>query len=630
MRICFLLFMMVLALTGVQAQDRFAEIRTQLEASMADQPGLDERVEMSVSGTPVSEFVRALGLAHKLNISVDPAVKGEVVNTFSNAQVTDVLLYLCKTFDLELERTGSILDLRPYRAPEVQKEAAKPTPVPMVTYRSDSAWIDLDLHRDTLEAVARAINLASGSNVVLAPGLEDRAVSVFLRNSTLTNALDKLAYANGLLVDRSRDGTFLLKANDAFLPKAGDKGKRPAGTEGLSNGPLSVDVSDGKWLKLDAQGVERAEVLAAISLALGKNYFLYDPLEGTTSLSVEQATFDEVLDHMFNGSAFTYKVIEGVYLIGKREQEGLRRTELVRLHNRPVKDMAAVIPEGIRKNVTISEFVELNGFVISGDDQRITEIKDFLRSIDQTVPVVMIEVMIVDVNRSRTLTTGLKAGLGNGPTESGGTISPGINYNLNANSINSLLNSFNGAGVFNLGNVAPSFYVSIQALETDGVLKLRSTPQLSTLNGHEATLSIGETEYYLEVRNDLIGTQNPTVTTSQIYKPINADLSLKILPIVSSEDMVTLDIEVSQSTFTDRISETAPPGSVQRKFSSSIRMKDREMIVLGGLEEKETSQSGSGLPFLSRIPVLKWIFGSRTKKNSQSKLTIFIRPTIIY
>jgi type IV pilus assembly protein PilQ len=292
--------------------------------------------------------------------------------------------------------------------------------------------------------------------------------------------------------------------------------------------------------------------------------------------------------------------------------------------------MAAVIPEGIRKNVTISEFVELNGFVISGDDQRITEIKDFLRSIDQTVPVVMIEVMIVDVNRSRTLTTGLKAGLGNGPTESGGTISPGINYNLNANSINSLLNSFNGAGVFNLGNVAPSFYVSIQALETDGVLKLRSTPQLSTLNGHEATLSIGETEYYLEVRNDLIGTQNPTVTTSQIYKPINADLSLKILPIVSSEDMVTLDIEVSQSTFTDRISETAPPGSVQRKFSSSIRMKDREMIVLGGLEEKETSQSGSGLPFLSRIPVLKWIFGSRTKKNSQSKLTIFIRPTIIY
>jgi type IV pilus assembly protein PilQ len=162
------------------------------------------------------------------------------------------------------------------------------------------------------------------------------------------------------------------------------------------------------------------------------------------------------------------------------------------------------------------------------------------------------------------------------------------------------------------------------------MLKLRSTPQLSTLNGHEATMSIGQTEYYLEVRNDLIGTQNPTVSTSQTYKPITADLSLRILPIVSSEDMVTLEIEVNQSSFTSRIAATAPPGSVERKFSSIVRAANKDMIILGGLEEKENSKSGSGVPFLSRIPVLKWFFGSRTSKMRKSKLTIFIRPTIIY
>jgi type IV pilus assembly protein PilQ len=134
----------------------------------------------------------------------------------------------------------------------------------------------------------------------------------------------------------------------------------------------------------------------------------------------------------------------------------------------------------------------------------------------------------------------------------------------------------------------------------------------------------------LEIRNDLIGTQNPTLTSSQIYKPIKADLSLKILPIVSSEDMVTLEIEVNQSNFTTRISELAPPGSVERKFSSIVRAANKDMIILGGLEEKENSRSGSGLPFLSRIPVLKWFFGSRTSKMRRSKLTIFIRPTIVY
>ena len=161
-------------------------------------------------------------------------------------------------------------------------------------------------------------------------------------------------------------------------------------------------------------------------------------------------------------------------------------------------------------------------------------------------------------------------------------------------------------------------------------MKLRSTPQLSTLNGHEATLSIGQSEYYLEIRNDLIGTQNPTVSTSQIYKPITADLAVKIMPIVSSDDMVTLEIEVSQSDFTERISNTAPPGSVERKFKSIVRVKNREMIVLGGLEEKETNRSGRGLPLIARIPVLKWIFGNRTSSNAKSKLTIFIRPTVLY
>jgi type IV pilus assembly protein PilQ len=145
-----------------------------------------------------------------------------------------------------------------------------------------------------------------------------------------------------------------------------------------------------------------------------------------------------------------------------------------------VKDVLAAIPEGIKKNVTLAEFVELNGIVLSGDALRIEEIKTFLRSVDQVVPVVMIEVLIVDVNRSRTLTTGIKAGMGGGPANSGGTISPGIEYNMNSTTLNSLINSFNGFGVFNLGNVAAGFYVSLQALETDGVLKLRSTPQLST------------------------------------------------------------------------------------------------------------------------------------------------------
>ena len=617
--------------TGACGQDRYERIAEVLEAAEVDHPGLDGKVEMSVSGTAIGEFVRALGLSHDLNLSVDPAVKGEVVNAFHDARVSDVLVHLCKQYDLDLELIGSIIALRPH-----QPEAPPPPPAPawrppQVSYATDSGWLDLDLKGDSLGAVARAITVASGSNVVLAPGLDDRPVRAFLRRTSLAGALDKLAFANGLLVERGGDGGFLLRAQPAEPAKGNERGSRHGPTGGSADGgELDLSVLPDGRLSVRARQAPIAQVIEQASALMGKDYFFYDGVEGTATVHLDQVGYEELLDGLLRGTTLTYQQNDGVYLLGRRDLEGLRRTELIRLVNRPVKDLSGTIPEAVRKDVTLHEFVELNGIIASGDGHRIEEIKQFLRGLDQVVPVVMIEVMIVDVNRSRTVSTGLQMGVGEPPEQSGGTILPGIDYTLNAGTLNNLIQSFNGFGLFNLGNVTPDFYVGIRALESDGVLRMRSTPQLSTLNGHEATLSIGETEYYLEVRNDLIGTQNPTVSTSQIYKPINADLSLRILPMVSSEDIVTLEIEVNQSNFTERIAATAPPGSVERKFSSIVRVHDRDMIVLGGLEEKENSRIGSGLPLLSRIPVLKWIFGNRTAKRSRSKLTIFIRPTIIH
>jgi type IV pilus assembly protein PilQ len=614
------------------AQDRFASIANRLESAVVDHPGLDGTVELSVSGTPVTEFVRALGASHALNLTVDPSVKGEVVNNFSDARVLDVLIYLCRNYDLDVELIGnSIISLIPYRPPPPPLPEPAPIRQMVVDYHADSGLIDLDLRQDTLEDVAREISLASGTNVVLAPELGKRSVSVFLRNCPLPVALDKLAFANGLMVEHAKDGTYELysaivtaSTSSTGKPKEARSRNSPAG-EGMD-----LEKTEGEWLSIDADDIPAERIIKEASSALNKQYFIYDNIDLPSTLHLTHATYEELLTALLRGSPYSYSLHDSVYLIGKRDLEGLRQTEMIRLRNRPVKDVSQAIPEALKKDVSISEFGELNALILSGDELRIREIGEFLRQIDQTVPLVMIEVMIVDVNRNRTVSAGVNAGVGGGPAESGGTLLPGVNYNMNSTTLNSMINSFNGFGVFNLGNVTPGFYLSIQALETEGMLKLRSTPQLSTLNGHEATMSIGQTEYYLEERNDLIGTQNPTLTTSQTYKPIKADLSLKITPQVSSEDMVTLDIEVVQSNFTTRISETAPPGTVERKFNSIVRAKDKDMIVLGGLEERENSKSGSGLPLLSRIPVLKWFFGSHTATTRKTKLTLFIRPTILY
>jgi type IV pilus assembly protein PilQ len=291
-----------------------------------------------------------------------------------------------------------------------------------------------------------------------------------------------------------------------------------------------------------------------------------------------------------------------------------------------------LIPADIKKDVDLKEFLELNGIIATGSEIQIDEIKLFLAEIDKVVPMVMIEVMIIDINRSHTVNTGISMGVGQNPntTQTNGSLSPGVDFDFSSESVNNLINGFNGLGLVNIGNVVPEFYMSLQALENNGNLKMRSTPRLSTLNGHSASIKIGNTEYYLEQNSNVYASNTPQTVITQNYKSVNADLSVTIKPFISSDNQVTLDIQVEQSDFTARVAPTAPPGSVTRTFKSMIRVKDGELIILGGLEQKTTENSNSGLPGISRIPILRSIFGKNKKVKENSKLTILIKPVIIY
>jgi type IV pilus assembly protein PilQ len=291
------------------------------------------------------------------------------------------------------------------------------------------------------------------------------------------------------------------------------------------------------------------------------------------------------------------------------------------------------IPAELKKGVDIKSFPDLNGLIVSGSQPRINELEAFVRQIDLVVPLVHIEVIIADVRKSNTITTGISAGIGAKPADiTQGGLLPQVDLSLNATAINNLISGINGLGVINLGSVTPNFYLTLKALEEQGALKIRSTPQIATLNGHEAKLKIGSTVYYLEVQNNVItsGNSNPTVTQSQQYKPLDADLSITFNPQVSGDEQITMTIGVTQSTFTEKLGATGPTGKLNRDFQSLVRVKNGEMIMLGGLEENSNGSSGRGLPWISRVPVLKWIFGNRTKSKTENKLTIFIKPTIIY
>lgn len=633
------IFIIVLLLAirpmGAFAQDRFDIIETKLKELLISNLGLNEKVELSVNNTSLQEFIRALGTANNLNISVDPSLKITVVHNFSNVTVSDVILFLAKKYDLDVTFIGNIMSFSPHVQPPLPAVIITPKKI-NVTYDKSKDILGLDLKADSLYAVAKEITTISGKNVIIAPGTGEKTISGFIQNLPFESALEKLAFANDLKLTVTEDKAYLIEKKEAADAGAGagktnkgGKGTTTGTTQGFNTANLEVKVTDDK-LTVNAINTPLLDVIGNVSQEAGKHYFLFSEPKGNATLSVKDVSYDEFLNMLLNGTDFTFKKEGDIYLLGDRNLEGLRATKVVQLQNRTIDKVIDFIPADLKKNVDLKLFPDLNSIILSGSAPRITEIETFIRDLDKKVPVIMIEVIIVDVKKNHNVSTGIKAGLKDKPATTGGDVYPGVDFNFSAKSLNNMINLFNGFGVFNLGKVTPNFYLSIKALEEQGVLKTRSTPKLATLNGHEAKMSIGKTEYYLELSNSIIGGISAQTIVNQQYKSVNADLALTINPVVSGDEYITLDVKLQQSDFTGRISPNAPPGTVKRDFQSLIRVRDQEMIILGGLEEESANNTGSGIPILSRIPVIKWLFSSRTKTKSKSRLNIFIKPTVIY
>ncbi|MES2285431.1 MAG: hypothetical protein V4547_07060 [Bacteroidota bacterium] len=619
---------LILATTIVNAQqDRFTVIEEKLKELSMQTLGLNEKVELSVNGIAIQEFIRALATSNNLNVSVDPSLSAKVINNFSNVTVADVLLFLCKKYDLDVTFIGNIMSFSQYAAPPAAP--AKYTPKLLnISYDKATDLLSLDLSNDSLAMVVKELTKQSQKNVMFSSGLAGKKVSGYIQNMLFNSALENFAFANELKVTLTEDNFYLIEKMDAEA--SNKKGNSSSQNSHSAKPGLNVKADENKLVSVDAVNMPIADVLAEVSNELKISYVLFTEPKGNISLTVKNATNDEFLNYLFNNTEYTFKKEGDIYLIGDRNIEGIRGTKVVSLKYRTVEKVVDFIPADLKKDVDIKTFTDQNSLILCGSKPRMDELEAFIRDIDRVVPVISIEVLIVDIRNSHAVASGIKAGLGTAPTKTGGTVFPELNLNLGANSINSIVDGINGLGVVNLGKVTPNFYLSLQLMEQNGTIKINSTPLLSTLNGHEAKMNIGETRYYLEQNSNVIATTSTTTQNTQIYKPLNAEFAMTINPIVSGDEQITMEITVKQSSFTTQTGTNGPYGTSSRNFQSLIRVKNQEMIMLGGLDDDSQDESSSGVPILSRIPIIKWFFSSRSKKKNKSKLTIFIKPTVIY
>ncbi|MDO3645233.1 type II secretion system protein GspD [Mucilaginibacter sp. L3T2-6] len=628
--------MIFLSCSVFAQQDRMQQLEKKLNDLSATIPGLGQKVQLMITGVSIQEYLGALARSNGLSISLDPKVNFQIFDNFNNVTAANILVLLAKKYNLDITNVGQIIYITNYQDPA---QFVKP-PIKDIAIKYDKAsnTLSMSLQNDSLNAVARKIIEVSGKNVIVPNSLQGKRVTAVMADAVFETALDKLAYLNEIKVIKTNDNFYLFQPLEESeeLYVNGDKNTavrrayrpsppRPGGNTGL----FTKMINGQKLISADAVNAPIADMVSQASAELNKNYSVYSEIKGNITIHVNDVTYDQLLTLLFKGTDNTFRLENGIYLIGDRRLEGLRTFKAIHLQNRSIDTIVSMIPADWKKNIEIKEFREQNTLLLSGSAGQINEVENFVNQLDVIVPVVLIEVTIIDFHKTRTVATGISAGISDS-AKTGGTVLPGVNFTASASSVNSFLNSLGKLTSVNLGHVVPNFYVTLSALESNNNADIRSVPKLTALNGHSASLSIGSKRYYKNTTQNLI----PFTTSSQsiftnVYQEVNADLSVSIRPVVSGDEQVTLGIKVNISDFTSIPTDGSPPPQSISKFETSLRVHSEDTIVLGGIERTENDEVTSGTPILSRIPILKWIFSNRTKTASKVISVLFIKSTIL-
>jgi len=285
----------------------------------------------------------------------------------------------------------------------------------------------------------------------------------------------------------------------------------------------------------------------------------------------------------------------------------------------------------------IQQVASQNAIVIRGTPDQIAMAEKLLGDIDKAKPEVVIELAVMQVSRDRIKNLGTSP-----PTSATVTLAPnGTTTSSGSSSGSSGSSSSSSSGTLTLNKLANlnanDFQVSIgsatfTALMSDSNTKLIQNPQIRALDNQKATLKIGDRVPVAtgSFQPGIGGVGiNPLVNTQFQY--IDVGVNVDITPRIHADREVTLKmtLEISAVTGSSTIGGISQPVIGQRRIEHEIRLRDGEVNLLGGILEDTETESLSGYPLLTKIPILKYLFGQTNKEKRENEIVFALVPHIV-
>ncbi|MDA8388323.1 MAG: type IV pilus secretin PilQ [Nitrospiraceae bacterium] len=430
---------------------------------------------------------------------------------------------------------------------------------------------------------------------------------------------------------------------------------------GLTNGPAAAVQPGGagpvphprQRISLDFENAQIVPIFMLLGQVGGYNVVVHPSVRGTITLKLKDVPWEQALDILLNTFGLGKRISGNVMTIAPlsqfvkwdREKQQLQEATqtsqelsqaVIKLNYAAASDAAGYISSAKllspRGNITTDN--RMNMLIIKDIPSQIAKIGKLISIIDVPKPQVMIEAQIVEVSSDYTQNLGIRWGgtasfadagtanpqkfdfsvnspvLNAGPTIPGGT-------NFGASSSTSSSTPA-GVGLFTLGTAnSISLNLSLEALEEIDKSKTIANPKVLTLDNESATIMSGQS----------IPVQTTTAagTTTQF---VNANLNLTVTPRITPDGYVLLKVNAANDT----LGTLTPQGYAidKKNVTTQALVKNGETLVLGGIFKSTKNTSESGIPILSKIPILGWLFKTRQISGpNRDELLILITPRIV-
>jgi len=304
---------------------------------------------------------------------------------------------------------------------------------------------------------------------------------------------------------------------------------------------------------------------------------------------------------------------------------------------------AAALAAEFAGRIAITPDKASNSLIIMASFEDYQNLVQVIKKLDRRPRQVFVEAMIAEVSIDKTLSLG--ANWRAAATSHGRPLFIGGVGTIDASAIQNIVSGMTG---FSLGGVAnflnipvtapdgttttlnvPGFAALFNLSEFKDAVNVLSTPHILTSDNKEAEIMVGENVPFLSQFQASTTLGAPPV---QSIERKDVGITLKIKPQISEGNYIKLDIYQEISA----LAPTASTGvsatdiiTTKRSAQTSVVVRDRQTVVIGGLIQNKETKTVTKVPFLGDIPLLGWLFKSTTTENTKTNVLIYLTPTIV-